>query len=180
VKQPALVVVCGPPCAGKSAIAGRLATRLGVAHLEMDAIRIRLIHDSKHEEAHRDIAYRAMHDSAELLLKAQKVVVIDATYTRALQRRELKNLADRLGANVYLIQCSTGPETAVARLQARPPGTHAAADLTPESIRTAASSYSYADGALLLRTDDRTLEDCLVSAQCYLDCEPFCRWSWVG
>ncbi len=63
--RPRLIVLCGPPCSGKSTLAGQLAMRLGITHLQMGQVRERLMPASSHGRRHIDIAYRAMHWTAE-------------------------------------------------------------------------------------------------------------------
>ena len=74
-----LIVVCGPPCSGKSTIARALSARTGAIHLELDSILVRLLPGSAHSEKDRDVAYRAMHTIAECLLRSVDEV-IPATY----------------------------------------------------------------------------------------------------
>jgi predicted kinase len=180
METPAFVVVCGPPCSGKSTIAGCLAGELAAVHLETDAIRVRLLPDSEHQKEHRDIAYRALHYFAELLIRLQPVVVLDATYVRAIQRRELKSLLDRTGARLYIVQCSANADVLLARLKAREPGRHAAVDLTPSGLRADALRFLYAEGAPQLRTDALSLDECLAAIRLYLDsAKPFVDWGWM-
>jgi len=180
VKTPAIIVVSGPPCSGKTTIADKLSTCLGFIHLEMDALRIRLLPESDHKETDRDIAYRAMHLIAELLLRVQKGVVLDATYTRRMQRLELRDLATRTGANLYLIQCSASSTHAVARFLQRCPGKHAAIDLTPVKVAESEQRFTFVREALILHTDKGDVDECFSAVVSYLKSEePLSKWDWI-
>src|SRR5205809_6391271 len=100
-----LVILCGPPCTGKSAIGADLQTRFGFIHLEVDAIRQRILPDSDQNIEDRNTAYRTMHLIAELLLRQGATVGVDATYNRQLHRRELPSIVKTVGTSAALIQC---------------------------------------------------------------------------
>src|ERR1051325_847079 len=100
-----LVILCGPPCTGKSAIGTDLESRFGFIHLEVDAIRQRILPDSDQNIEDRDTAYRAMHLMAELLLRQGATVVVDATYTREIHRKEIAAIRKTVETHAALIQC---------------------------------------------------------------------------
>jgi len=151
MKATRIIVLAGPPCSGKSQLAGLLAQELGIVHLAMDDFRKRLMPDSDHREEHRQIAYRAMHMAAGLLLERGFDVIIDATYIRTVHREELGQVALRAGSSIFLIECHVVPEEAAARFRSRGKG-HAGIDLTEEIVSKLASNYPYCRKGLALET----------------------------
>jgi predicted kinase len=139
-----LIVVTGPPCSGKSTLAAGLGATLGGMVLDIDQIRQVVIPNSKQTQEDRDIAYRCMHLVAEKVLEAgAKQVILAATYSRRNPRQWLRSIAERAGAQIYVIACKVSPEIAVARFRSRDPG-HPAVDLTEELVRQQAVDYQYA------------------------------------
>ena len=139
-----LIVVAGPPCSGKSTLAGALGLAVAAPVLDIDEIRKIVIPNSKQTQEDRNIAYRCMHLVAEKLLKAGvSRVVLAATYGRRQPRQWLSSIAERTGTQVCAIACKVSPEMAVARFRSRQPG-HAAVDLTEDLVRRQAADYDYA------------------------------------
>ena len=146
-----LVIVCGPPCTGKSTIGAELQRRSGFIHLEVDAIRKRVIPNSDQRLEHRDIAYRAMHLLAEHILRAGKKVVVNATYNRELHRNELISILKSIPCPAVLVQCKAPLEMVMARFESRPAG-HAALDLTEELVRELWSNFAYSGDGIVVDT----------------------------
>jgi predicted kinase len=151
-----LIVLAGPPCSGKTTIALELARRSDLPHLAMDAVRARILPNAPHNRADRQVAYRAMHLAAELLLRSRAVAILDAPYGHAEDREELAGIA---GPELRLIECRVSPETAVRRFRERGPDP-IRLDLTEELVFTTARDYAYTLAALLLDTDSLSLEEC--------------------
>lgn len=146
-----LIILCGPPCTGKSSIGAELERQFGFNHLEMDAIRQRVLPDSDQRQEHRDIGYRAMHLVAEHLLLAGKTVVVNATYNRELHRKEVASVSESSQCPTVLIQCKAPLEVVISRFKSRPPG-HAALDLTEELVRELWSKFAYSTDGILVDT----------------------------
>ena len=117
-----LVILCGPPCTGKSAIGTDLQNQFGFIHLEVDSIRQRILPNSDQNIEDRDTAYRAMHLMTEHLLREGASVVVDATYNRELHRKELAAVVKALETSAALIQCKAPLDVVLARFGSRPPG----------------------------------------------------------
>lgn len=149
-----LIVVCGPPCSGKSVLARSLAGRLGIPHLQMDEARKILTPASRHIRADIDTAYRAICWTAGWLLKQQHDVILDATYGRRAQRQNLETMAQEAKAQIFLVQCQVSAVTARRRFLRRPAG-HAALDLTPKRVEMLAGIYPYCKEGLTLASDMR-------------------------
>jgi predicted kinase len=146
-----LVILCGPPCTGKSAIGADLESRFGFIHLDVDAIRQRILPDSNQNIEDRNAAYRAMHLMAEFLLRQGATVVVDATYNRGLHRKELAATLKTVETHTALIQCKAPLDVVLARFKSRPPG-HAALDLTEDLVRELWTNFAYSSDGLTIDT----------------------------
>ena len=146
-----LIVFAGPPCAGKSTVAAEVAARRGLPHLQMDGTRRRILPDAAHTRADREVAYRAMHFAAELLLTAGTGVILDAPYGHPEDRCEVAAIAARTGAAALLVECAVPPAIAVARFAARGPDP-VRLDLTAERVDAMVREFRYSRLGLLLDT----------------------------
>ena len=138
-----LIVLTGPPCSGKSTLAGQLAAILGGLVLDIDQIREIVIPGSRQSQEDRDIAYRCMHFVAQKLLEVgTNTVILTATYSRRNARQWLRSLADSTPDQVCILACQVSPEIAIARFRSRDPG-HPAVDLTEDSVQRQVMDYPY-------------------------------------
>ncbi|MBI4475301.1 MAG: ATP-binding protein [Acidobacteria bacterium] len=158
-----LVIVCGPPCSGKSTIAAALASRLGFPHLEIDRIRARLLPGSDLREEDRDAGYRCIHLIAEEMIRAQVSVILDATYGREIHRKEIGQIINSIGVVTFLIQCKVPPDVALERFRQRPAG-HPAVDLTEERVASLISEFVYSPEGIVIDTT-RSIDDCIAEIQ---------------
>ena len=148
-----LVVVAGPPLAGKSTLAKELVLRLNAILLSMDELREVLFPHGRHSRSERDACYRTMHWLASKILQGGKSVVLDATYARPTQRRALELLRSGSGVPMTVIECKVAPDEAVRRFLHRS-SLHPARDLTPERVRLLAARYRYTKKGLVLEMTD--------------------------
>ena len=138
-----LIVLTGPPCSGKSTLAGQLAVILGGLVLDIDQIREIVIPSSQQSQEDRDIAYRCMHLVAQKLLEVgANTVILTATYSRRGPRQWLRSLADSMPVQVCVLACQVSPEIAIARFRSRKAG-HPAVDLTEDSVQRQVMDYPY-------------------------------------
>jgi predicted kinase len=163
-----LVVLSGPACSGKTALAVGLAPLIHAPHLEMDEVRARLIPDSSHTRHDRIIAYRAMSLAAELLLGCGQSVILDAQYGHPEDRRDLEEVAARTASALYLIECRIAPEVALRRFAERGPD-HVRLDLTAERVLDDARTFAYCGRGLAIDTARQSPERCLAAAMQHLE-----------
>jgi predicted kinase len=166
---PRFVVVAGPPCSGKSFVASYLSAQFSAPHLEMDRFRERVLPFSEQCVEHRDVAYRAMHFTAELMAPFRSLVVMDATYTASACRTDLMSVVERLGASLCVFECHVSAQTAVERFLRR--GRHPAVDLNAARVARLALAYPYFGSAFAIGEDAGAAGD-LSRATQYLRSDP--------
>lgn len=152
-----LIVFAGPPCSGKSTLAVELARRRGIAYLSMDATRQRILPGAAHTRADREVAYRAMHLAAELLLAAGASAILDAPYGHPEDRSEIARIG---GGRLKRIECSVTPETAVRRFRKRGPDA-IRLDLTDELVARMVRDYAFLGDGMTLDTEVLSQGECM-------------------
>lgn len=172
-----IVVFCGPPLSGKTTLARGLSGVLGAAHLQMDEFRKRLLPSSRHNRRDIDVAYRAMHYASELLALRGHHVIVESSYGRVAQRRDLETVAETAKAAHYVVQCKVSQRVAVERFRERT-AQHPAVDLNEERVALLAVAYPFAQVGLILDTTD-TVARCMKNIQAYLrECRPVSSRDW--
>ena len=86
-----IIAFSGPPCSGKSTLGAKLSTTRSIPHLELDAIRARILPNAKQTREDRLTAHRAMHLVAEVFLDLGKTVIANAIYNQVEERRDVEN-----------------------------------------------------------------------------------------
>lgn len=161
-----LIIVTGPPCSGKSTLAGQLAAILGASVLDVDQIRQIVIPNSQQSQEDRDIAYRCMHLVAQKLVEVgTNSILLVATYSRRNPRQWLRSLADSMSVQVCVLVCQVSPEIAISRFRSREPG-HPAVDLTEELVRRQVMDYPY--GLANVVECAKPLRESVSKAACYI------------
>jgi predicted kinase len=129
-----MVLVGGLPGAGKSALAGALADRLGWTVLNSDRIRkelagLRPEHPAAaafeagiYAEAWTNRCYGELLHRAVTLLADGESVIADASWISAEHRAAAATAAGRAGAELIQLRCSAPPGLAERRMAARQPG----------------------------------------------------------
>ncbi len=129
-----LVLVGGPPGAGKTTIGSHLADRLGMVLLGSDRVRKELAgldptapaaadyRAGLYTDAHTRRTYAELLRRAGLLLGRGESVVLDATWTDEEDRRAARRVAERSWADLVELRCATGADVALERIEARTTG----------------------------------------------------------
>lgn len=126
---PRLVVVCGLIGSGKSTLAKALAQSLGGVLLQTDEIRLREF--ARFRRAGQGFAaglyaqrvsnqvYDRLMQRAKAIVRAGGSVVCDGTFSKAVGRARLRQMARRAGASFHLFECVVPRAVALARVARR-------------------------------------------------------------
>jgi len=135
--RPIQLIVCmGMIASGKSTLAEGLAREKGIPVLSADWTRKRLMaaqpHDPLREQPFRgaygaevsERVYATLRQRAELVLRSQRSVVIDATFRSHEERLAVLELARSCSAQPLFIECRCPREVAMERLRGRAESPH--------------------------------------------------------
>ena len=117
--KPLLVLLYGFPGAGKTFFARQLCEQLVAAHVHDDRIRGELFENPTYTTEENHIVNSLMQYIAGEFLQAGVSVVFDTNAMRAVQRRNLRNMAAKAGAETVLVWLQIDPESAFARASRR-------------------------------------------------------------
>ena len=129
--QPAIILVSGVTGMGKSTLAAELARRRSMVHISSDVTRKNLVGiepavhrcepfmEGIYSPSFSDRTYAAMLEKAREHLQAGDSVILDGTFRRAKERRDVLDLAKDLNAEAWIVQCSLDEEEAHRRLERR-------------------------------------------------------------
>jgi hypothetical protein len=129
--RPILFITTGLVGTGKTFLAQALAKRLGLVVISSDITRKQLagipVTEHRFEELDTGIyspefskkTYDKMFSEAKNFLSDGGSVIIDASFIKAEQRLKAKGLAEELGADFFIVECSLDEETIKQRLARR-------------------------------------------------------------
>lgn len=141
--KPLLVLLYGFPGAGKTFFARQLCEQLVAVHVHDDRIRGELFENPVHTTEENHVVNSIMQYMAGEFLQAGVSVVFDTNALRAVQRRNLRNMATKAGAETVLVWLQIDPESAFARASRRDrrkTDDHYALQLDRRSFETIATS----------------------------------------
>lgn len=139
--RPALVLLSGPPGAGKTTFASRLANLTGANHLESDAVRHRLFPSPSYGRSESATVFAEVERRARADLAAGHSTIIDATNLTRRDRARFVALADRMQALTVGVRLTAPMSVLRARVRRR--------------AETGSGGYSSAGEAVLERMVDR-------------------------
>jgi len=129
--RPMLFITTGLVGTGKTTLAQALAKRLGLIVISSDVTRKQLasipITEHRFEEFDTGIyslefsrkTYAQMFSQAKNILSEGRSVIIDASFTKAEERLKAKRLAEEMGADFFIIECTLDEESIKQRLARR-------------------------------------------------------------
>jgi predicted kinase len=150
VTRPAVVVLAGPPCSGKSTAGDWLATALPGIHLHVDAILTAILPHSGRCLQDRLLAYDIAARAIQPVLDRGLSVILDCTYSR-------KEYRERVASSVpddvplVVIEFLVSVDVALARFENR--RAHHAIDLTPAIVAEKVAAYPYGFGTATVNSE---------------------------
>lgn len=145
--EPGIVVLTGPPCAGKSSVGRVLAVdrwALSRPYIEIDALFTLLLPGSDRNREDRMLAYDAAHVLACILVERGHTVILECTYARQEQRASLVEAMTAIPSSpLWVLEFGVAADEAVRRFRLR----REATDLDEASLRERVDNYPYWDGA---------------------------------
>ena len=109
----------GMPGSGKSFVARQLNEHVSAANVQGDRIRAELFENPAYAKQENHIVASLMTYMTQEFLKAGVSVIFDVNAMRLSQRRALRNMARRFGAEPVLLWLQIDPDTAFARASSR-------------------------------------------------------------
>jgi predicted kinase len=182
-----VLVLTGPPCAGKSAIGRTLAssppsgTDRRSIYLEVDSLFSLLLPGSDRNRDDRMLGYDAAHLLARMLLDRGQMPVLECTYSRRQQRASLLQvIADTPETPLWVVEVAVSPDDAVLRFQRRPQAT----DLHERLVHERARTFPYSDQALRLASASAAPDNLAQQITAWLRLQPEsvdrARWAEAG
>jgi predicted kinase len=117
--KPLLVLLYGFPGAGKTFFARQLCEQLVATHVHADRMRSELFQEPNFGKDETHIVNSLMQYMTGEFLSAGVSVVYDTNSMRVAQRRALRNMAARAGAETILVWIQIDAESAFARASSR-------------------------------------------------------------
>jgi predicted kinase len=117
--KPLLILLYGFPGSGKTYFARQLSENLQSAHIQGDRVRHELFENPRYDKQENSIVKQLMIYMTEEFLTAGVSVIYDVNAGRRAQRRELRELARKKGAETIIVWFQMDADTAFDRTQDR-------------------------------------------------------------
>ncbi len=146
-RKPTLILMHGFSGAGKSRVAAALTGAIGAIRLRSDVERKRLFGLDAGAHSHSGMntgiynreagakTYARLAELAQTILTAGYPAIIDAAFLARWQREPMRELADRLGVPLRIIDCTADGGTLRERVSARAARGGDASEATPEVLQ---------------------------------------------
>jgi aminoglycoside phosphotransferase family enzyme/predicted kinase len=180
-RGPLLLVVCGPPATGKSALASALCEQSGMAHVSSDVVRKARLGLDRTQRAPESAytrqtslrTYRALGEHAAAAWAIGRGAVIDATMGDAKARAALREGLGRVAGQLRYVECRAADAEVKRRARAREADPSRESDATAALAARLSAQWQVldevrADDHLVLRTD-RRVEEAVLDLTIWLD-----------
>lgn len=117
--KPLLILLYGFPGSGKTYFARQLCENIQAAHVQGDRIRSELFETPRYDREENDVIGHLMDYMSGEFLNAGMSVVHDTNAMRLSQRRQLRDMARKAGAQTVLVWFQMDMESAFARATKR-------------------------------------------------------------
>lgn len=119
LNQPTLFLLYGFPGAGKTYFSRQLCEELQAAHVQGDRMRFELFEQPRYDRQENEIISHLMEYMAEEFLQAGISVVFDVNAARVAQRREIRDMARKVKAQIVMVWFQIDSESAFTRVNKR-------------------------------------------------------------
>lgn len=117
--KPFLIMLYGFPGAGKTYFSRQLGDKVQLAHIQADRIRAELFEQPRYDKQENEVVMQLMNYMAGEFLSAGLSVVYDVNMMRGAQRRQLRDIARKMGVQPLLVWLQIDADTAFQRGQKR-------------------------------------------------------------
>jgi predicted kinase len=117
--KPLFIMLYGLPGSGKTFFARQLCDTLAAVHVHDDRIRAELFETPTHNKQENHVVTSLMNYMSGEFLSAGVSVIYDTHVMRTSQRRALRNMATRAGAETILVWLQIDSESAFSRVARR-------------------------------------------------------------
>lgn len=179
-ERPTLILMAGLMGTGKSVRAQLIATRLGAHIIQTDVLRKDVLNIAPNERHYEDFGkgiygeeftrktYERALELATEKLREGKSVIIDASYKNRRNRQEAQEIAKKLQADFFVIECICPDDLIRKRLDSRMSNTKEASDGRWEIYQAQKESFEkineIPDGSHIILDTSLTPEECTYKA----------------
>jgi predicted kinase len=160
-----VIVVFGLPGTGKTFFSEKLAEKTGAVHLNTDIIRIKMGKKGVYDEQTKNLIYANMLEQAADYLGNGRDVILDGTFLRQEQRKQVHEIAKAKRQQIFFIEILADEKVVEERLKEK--RKFSEADL--EIYRKLKKEHEpFTGNRLMIWTDREDLEIMLMKAEKYI------------